>query len=571
MVKSMMIKKPHFPVALVVAVAASFSPVGCDGKRNTGQHGTIGIPSSVNARITSEHRVLITWDDVLASGDQGMDADSYTVFRCDTADGTYIALKEGIVETSFEDDTTEAKYSSFYYKVKAFGGGQESGFSQSVRSDPNELETELLDSTFRIDIETISVTFDFYPDDSRVEGEATLTFRMRPGRTIPAFNFDAATDAKKEGDELISLSLDGDQLDPESSDDLRILDVPGTDQQLLEIPREIGDDQEHTLTLHYILFVPTANAVPFFYTTIWDIGGHGNEHRFPCINSPHELARHQLVFRLHGSTDYHFVGSGRVERDPDPAPGVTQWSLDTEREVPSTTVMFGLLPTSYPGMESRYEEHEINGVNVRLLSIMSMMGPEGIDASNIEYAVEAIEEYLPVLEEDLGPLPTPDLTVVIQSTMDIYWPGVGSMEFFGAVESTLANLRHELFHQYFGCAVIFRTYRDTWLDEAINVWYTEQISSSIQDDFTSDMVSFVSPATNEFNLGAYEVGPEIIQRFATAAGGREAMVAFLRHLYAEHAFEPMNTIDFIRCFKEYTGKELYDEMIRWVYEGSRDY
>jgi hypothetical protein len=128
-----------------------------------------------------------------------------------------------------------------------------------------------------------------------------------------------------------------------------------------------------------------------------------------------------------------------------------------------------------------------------------------------------------------------------------------------------------VFHQYFGCGVLFNTYRDTWLDEAITVWYTEEVMESVDAGFRSDMVGFASPTTNEFNLDAYSVGPEIIQRLAIEAGGRAAMVGFLRHLVEHYTFEPLGTVDFLGLFIEHTGEPVYADALDWLYDGQRDY
>jgi aminopeptidase N len=87
------------------------------------------------------------------------------------------------------------------------------------------------------------------------------------------------------------------------------------------------------------------------------------------------------------------------------------------------------------------------------------------------------------------------------------------------------------------------------------------------------MVSFVNPVINEFNHDMQHVadGSKIIQRFAVAIDGRDEMTAFLGSLVRDHAFEPLSTIDFIRLFREYSGQDMYANMINWTFDGSRDY
>ena len=49
--------------------------------------------------------------------------------------------------------------------------------------------------------------------------------------------------------------------------------------------------------------------------------------------------------------------------------------------------------------------------------------------------------------------------------------GGGGMEYYGATITSLRALRHEVFHMYYGCSTVATTYRDSWWDEAINMWY----------------------------------------------------------------------------------------------------
>lgn len=49
--------------------------------------------------------------------------------------------------------------------------------------------------------------------------------------------------------------------------------------------------------------------------------------------------------------------------------------------------------------------------------------------------------------------------------------GSWGMEYFGGTISGLGPLLHEVFHMYFGCSLVANTYRDSWWDEAINMWY----------------------------------------------------------------------------------------------------
>ncbi len=53
-------------------------------------------------------------------------------------------------------------------------------------------EAQLLDSTFRIDISTITVTFDYFPLEYYVDCQALVEFTMRPGQSMAVIHLQPA-------------------------------------------------------------------------------------------------------------------------------------------------------------------------------------------------------------------------------------------------------------------------------------------------------------------------------------------------------------------------------------------
>ena len=87
-----------------------------------------------------------------------------------------------------------------------------------------------LDGTFRIDIETIAVTLDWYPASGWVDGTARLDFRLRPGQSRAVFNFTPFVTSRSAISRLV---LDGLSLSPQSDADVRIVTVTGTRQSFI--------------------------------------------------------------------------------------------------------------------------------------------------------------------------------------------------------------------------------------------------------------------------------------------------------------------------------------------------
>lgn len=422
--------------------------------------------------------------------------------------------------------------------------GQEPALLDGATSPQLEYSSEarLLDQTFRIDLEGVRVSLVYYPEQRLVQGRALLDFRMRPGQRRPLFHFNPAVRSR-----VISwLRLDGETWTPPDSSVLRVVEFAGTTQQALEIQRDILETESHQIEMEYALSLPP--GYPRFSSEVNDLEGRGNEEIFPTINSPAELARHQIAFRVASLTPFRLIGSGRVEQGLDPS--VQEWTLDTERPVASYTVMFALLPAA----DTVYQERPVAGVPVRVLAFSG-----GTDPAR---AFDQLEAWLPALGQSLGPFPMPHGLSVFLTEEG------GGMEYFGGTISSLSALRHEVFHMYYGCSTIARTYRDSWWDEAINSWYTDgRGSEPIPETFRSNLVSGRSPIATGFDRRAYNEGAQIIEAMARRAGGRSAMIGFLGWLHRNHSFEPLGTLELAERYREQTGIDLRAQFLEWLYLG----
>ncbi len=408
-------------------------------------------------------------------------------------------------------------------------------------------DTSLLDDTFRIDIRTISVTFDYYPDQSVVDAAARVEFVMRPGQTVPRFHFRPGVSPPP----IRSLVLDGEAI-PVPGAALTSVRITGSSQPILQLDRTLAADRLHVLELGYRLTLPA--AYPRFSTEVNDLAGHGNEELFPTVNAPHELARHLLAFRVHGDREFRCIGSGRVERHDDIADAsVQQWRLDTEREVASYTVMFVLLPAADTDLQVRI----IHGIPV---SILAFTG-----GASIAQAFATLEDWLPRLQARFGDYPAPrGLSVFLVSSG-------GGMEYFGGTISSPSALTHEVLHGYFACAVVTKSYRDSWMDEAITQWFDSvshgRTYAVMDESYRGNWVGARSPVSVGFSSLAYEDGSRIMQYLANRLGGVDRMASFLRRLYEQYAFKPFTTMDFVSYFRDFSGIDVQPQFQNWLYRG----
>jgi hypothetical protein len=405
---------------------------------------------------------------------------------------------------------------------------------------------DLLDRTFRIDVETITATLDWYPAAGLVDGTATMAFRLRPGQSRAVFNFTPLVTSRSSVSRLV---VDGRAFNPGSDSDVRLLTVSGTRQQFAELQFSLDPSTPHTLTIDYRLAVPT--AYPRFSSEVNDILGRGNETVWPTLNTPHELARHVLTFRVHDSQPFRFVGSGSVTSSRDGA--VQQWILDTQRPVSSYSVMFVLLPSA----DTTYQEWSIDGVAVRALAFPEV---------NLAEARLRLESWLPDLRRRFGPFPA-----LHGLSLFLYNDSGGGMEYYGGTITSLSALRHEVLHSYFGCSVVARTYADSWMDEAITSWYEETARgvthSVLSPAYRGNWVGARSPVSVGFSTLAYTDGASIMQDITNRLGGTDRMTDFLRFVVQVRSFAPFTTMEFVGDLAAFSGVDLRAQFQTWLYNG----
>lgn len=404
------------------------------------------------------------------------------------------------------------------------------------------LPASSLDEAYRIDISQIDVVYEVDPAAETLRGRSTLRFRMRAGQSLPLFHFDPWTPrGRGRADSLRRVVLDGEEIPLEQ---LRVRRVRGSRQQVFEIPRALGDG-EHLLAFEWSLWNWFRHDEPgWFRTVVDDTSGQGNEVLWPTINSPGELARHTLELRIDSDRRYSAVGSAGVRRSVED--GVQVFRLDTGREVASYTVMLCALPS----VEVRERVFDAGAVPVRLLST--------VDEATTALAVAVTQARLATLAADFGPLAQPSVDILL-----IDWDT--GMEYFGATTTGFAALPHELTHLYWGTAVVSSTWRDSWLDEAINVWWNYN-SSAVEPGFRSDLLSGEHSLALGFDLRAYEEGARVIGAVAAEIGVAR-LVDFLAGVYRERQFRPMSTEDFVADLIAYTGDSRWRERFaRWVGE-----
>jgi hypothetical protein len=79
------------------------------------------------------------------------------------------------------------------------------------------------------------------------------------------------------------------------------------------------------------------------------------------------------------------------------------------------------------------------------------------------------------------------------------------------------------------------------------------------------MVGARSPVTVGFDRRAYDEGARIIESVAREMGGREQMVAFLRHLHQRRRFDPFTTMTLAGEIRAFSGADFHERFRQWLY------
>lgn len=412
--------------------------------------------------------------------------------------------------------------------------------TRSGLQEPLLLQVSSLDEAFRIDIKTLDVVYNIDPDAEYAEGRSVMSFHMRQGQTRPVFHFDPWTplgQGRENG--LERVLLDGVEIPVE---ELQEVTFSGSDARVFEINRELVSG-EHSLEFEWTLWNWFLDNEPgSFRTMVDDSSGMGNEILWPTINSPEELAHHTLEFRIHSAEPYAAVGSAGVQESLED--GVQIFKVDTGREVSSYTVMLSALP------REQLSEHRftVGDVRVNMLSTL--------DEGKTSQAMDVAAAQLYLLEASFGALAQPTVDILL-----IDWDT--GVEYFAATTTGLEALSHELTHLYWGTAAVNATWRDSWLDEAINVWWNYD-SAPVAEGFRSDLLSSRHTLELGFDGRAYEEGARVLGSVAAEIGS-DNMVVFLRELYHKRLFAPYTTAEFVADLVGFTGDNAWLERFdRWV-------
>lgn len=161
---------------------------------------------------------------------------------------------------------------------------------------------------------------------------------------------------------------------------------------------------------------------------------------------------------------------------------------------------------------------------------------------------KTIAKTLSEMEGLFGPFPHDQFVAQL-------WPsslpqdGGTGMEYAGATESTLAALRHETIHSYFGRSLAPANGNAAWIDEAVTSWLEDGRQTSETKSSWAHDLSVATPYEQDTNRAAYNAGQNLLRDLdldlrGTHAAGTGILTALQKVFVAFHGKQITND-DFV--------------------------
>jgi aminopeptidase N len=404
-------------------------------------------------------------------------------------------------------------------------------------------------------------------------------------------------------DGLATIALDAetftvDRVEDESSRELAFTHTNG--RLAIELARPARHAEEFSLTVHYSGTGIDVDPERFGMSKGYDLGldfkdetaehprlintlsfPEGARHWFPSHDHPHDRATQETIATV--GEDYKVLSNGRlVEVRDGPDPGTRTWHWSQER--PHPTYLFVLVAGPYVVLKD----------SVGNLPLHYWIYEK--DRDDAMRSFEKTKAIIRFFEGEYGvafPWVKYDQVTI---------PGIG-----GGAESTSATVlgestihdaraeqdfpshglvAHEAAHQWWGNLVSYRDWSETWMSESFAT-YGEYLFSrhDLGDDegavnllakkeaylgearerYRRPIVSRRWERPNDnFDRHTYQKGAVVLHMLRFVLGEAPFRAA-VQHFLETHAFQPVDTHDFIDSIQEATGQNLEWFFDQWIY------
>ena len=234
-----------------------------------------------------------------------------------------------------------------------------------------------------------------------------------------------------------------------------------------------------------------------------------------------------------------------------------RWSIEYPKEYTSSSILFHLAPEEL--YDTFHTEHEsTSGATIPVLIYAPRMHVE-FDIVRMQDYGDAALAALAELEEEFGAYPHRRLIVYARG------PGVGGMEYAGAMVSRIGSIRHELNHSYFARCVTPANGDAGWMDEAIASWGDHGFERSADPPASGANMGDRSPYERTTSPHAYTVGRDVIAHLDHLCASRGGMRAFLRQYFEAKRWCTIDAAEFQSMVESFHGQPLDGLFGEFVY------
>lgn len=417
--------------------------------------------------------------------------------------------------------------------------GKEQGDAQDGNHEIDSVLVGPVDTVygkaFPIDAQEIDVAFELDATAARVNTVAQIKAKIVSDEYKPLFAI--PSDAQN-----IQIKIDGNLL---GAADIHAVDLPESANSRYHVLNEQLSRGVHQIEVRYA-FTNRQSLLSDFA----DINGKGLQAYVPC--NPMLYDRFEFLGKVSvtnaAANAYRFYSNGVVQ-----STGVNAWSFKQASRVNALAPYFHLLRESaIVGSTTR----TYNGLN----------GPITVSAYRTDTAAPSTADAADLAVTELGRLEGLLGAYAHGDKFIIYLePGRGGMEFAGATISSLAALKHEVFHSWFATGVFPRYYSDAWLDEALARWFDNANPATPLNASSSVRLSGYSPYELRFPVEAYAFGSQLMAHLAHLAGGGPAFIQLLGAFFELNKLKTVTTEEFRDFVEVWLKQDLDAFFMTYVY------
>lgn len=354
-----------------------------------------------------------------------------------------------------------------------------------------------------------------------------------------------------------SLSIDGQSAraveveDPDGVSQFKVVDAPvAAGRHRLDIDSTI--DKLPGSTFDPVRWIRRPSGVQCLFE-MSDRGSHkGFLDSYLPSNFEYDHIAMSMQIALEGAGSAHrIISNGEVVELAD-----NRWGIEYPKEYTSSSILFHLAPEEL--YDTFHTEHEsASGDVIPILIYAPRM--------HVEFEIIRMQDYgdaaiaaLVELEEQFGPFPHRRLIVNARG------PGVGGMEYAGAMVSRIGSVVHELNHSYFARCITPANGDAGWMDEAIASWGDHGFESAAEPPAAGANMGRRSPYERTTSGHAYTVGKDVIAHLDHLSAPQGGMRAFLKGYFESKRWSTVDAPEFQKMVEEFHGNSLdglFDEFV----------